>query len=464
MITCLCDYIDCSYKITGLNHPLLIYSIPIKIKSIVLAINPQSVTILIILLLSLLIISFFVSGAAVAFFSLNYRDINMLKTKQHPAARRIITLLDQPKQLLVTLQIASTVVNIGAIIVSNVLMEEILVEPNVYLDFTIKLVAIAFLLLLFAEILPKVSATQNNIRFAYSASLLVEVIYSFLSSMSKWFVKFTERIERSFGGAKHHYIYNPEDINQAIEMNASENTTEEEKNILRGIARFGQVTVKQIMRTRLDVSAIEYKTGFRELVKKIEELHYSRLPVYKNNLDDIIGIIHSKDVLPFINEADNFDWHQLLRQAYFVPEQNLIKDLLRELQKRNTHFAVVVDEFGGTEGIVTMEDIMEEIIGDIRDEFDDEESANKKIDEQTYIFEGRVMITDVCKAMGLKADTFDEVRGESESLAGLVLELAGEIPKQEQIITIGDFEFTVLEIDKNRIKKVKVAIKLVNPQ
>jgi len=430
----------------------------------VLAINPQSVTILVILLLSLLIISFFVSGAAVAFFSLNYRDINMLKTKQHPAARRIITLLDQPKQLLVTLQIASTVVNIGAIIVSNVLMEEILEEPNVYLNFTIKLVVIAFLLLLFAEILPKVSATQNNIRFAYSASLLVEVIYSFLSSVSKWFVKFTERIERSFGGVKHHYIYNPEDINQAIEMNASENTTEEEKNILRGIARFGQVTVKQIMRTRLDVSAIEYKTGFRELVQRIEELHYSRLPVYKSNLDDIVGIIHSKDVLPFINEPDDFDWRQLLRQPYFVPEQNLIKDLLRELQKRNTHFAVVVDEFGGTEGIVTMEDIMEEIIGDIRDEFDDEESANKKIDDQTYIFEGRIMITDVCKAMGLKPDTFDEVRGESESLAGLVLELAGEIPKQEQVITIGDFEFTVLEIDKNRIKKVKVAIKLVNPQ
>lgn len=447
-----------------MDHPSVIYNSLLKFKPILLAVNPESITILIILLLSLLIVSFFVSGAEVALFSLTYRDINMLKTKQHPAARRIITLLDQPKRLLATLQIANTFVNVGTIIVSNVLMDELLQQPNAFLNFIIKLIVIAFLLVLFAEILPKVSATQNNIRFAYSASLLVEVLYSFFSSMSKWFVKFTDRIERSFGGIKTHHVYNPEDIDQAIEMNAGEHTTEEEKNILRGIARFGQVTVKQIMRTRLDVSAVDYNTGFRELIRKIEELHYSRLPVYKNNLDDVVGIIHSKDVLPFINEPDDFDWRQLIRQPYFVPEQNLIKDLLRELQRKNTHFAVVVDEFGGTEGIVTMEDIMEEIIGDIRDEFDDEESANKKIDDHTYVFEGRIMITDACKAMGLKPDTFDQVKGDSESIAGLVLELAGEIPQEGQVIPIGDFEFTVMEIDKNRIKKVKVTIRLLTAQ
>jgi len=242
-------------------------------------------------------------------------------------------------------------------------------------------------------------------------------------------------------------------------MNTTEDTTEEEKNILRGIARFGQVTVKQIMRTRLDVSAIDYNTSFSDLVKKIEELHYSRIPVYKNNMDDVVGIIQTKDVLPFVNEKSDFDWHSLIRPPYFVPEQNLIKDLLRELQKKNTHFAIVVDEFGGTEGIVTMEDIMEEIIGDIRDEFDDEESVNKKIDDNNYFFEGRLMITDACKAMGLKPDTFDQIKGDSESIAGLVLELSGEIPKANQVITVGDFEFTVVEIEKNRIKKVKVTIK-----
>lgn len=447
-----------------MDYPFVLYNSLLKLQPVLLVINPQSITILIILLLSLLIVSFFVSGAEVAFFSLTYRDINMLKTKQHPAARRIITLLDQPKRLLATLQIANTFVNIGTIIVSNVLMDELLQQPNAFLNFAIKLIIIVFLLALFGEILPKVSATQNNIRFAYSSSLLIEVLYSFFSNMSKWFSKFSDGIERSFGGIKHHHVYDPQDIDQAIEINSSESTTEEEKNILRGIARFGQVTVKQIMRTRLDVSAIDYHTGFRELIRRIEELHYSRLPVYKKSLDDVVGIIHSKDVLPFINEPDDFDWKQLIRPPYFVPEQNLIKDLLRDLQRKNTHFAVVVDEFGGTEGIVTMEDIMEEIVGDIRDEFDDEESANKKIDNHTYIFEGRIMITDACKAMELNTDTFDQVRGESESLAGLVLELAGEIPQEGQVIPIGDFEFTVIEIDKNRIKKVKVTIKLQDPQ
>ncbi|HEX5024617.1 MAG TPA: gliding motility-associated protein GldE [Agriterribacter sp.] len=447
-----------------MDYPSVILDGVLKFKPILLAVNPQSITILIILLLSLLIISFFVSGAEVAMFSLTYRDINMLKTKQHPAARRIITLLDQPKRLLATMQITNAFVNIGTIIVTNVLMDELLQQPNTFLNFIIKLIVIVFLLVLFAEILPKVSATQNNLRFAYSASLLIEVLYSFFSSASKWFVKYSTGIERSFGGIKHHHVYNPEDIDQAIEMNATENTTEEEKNILRSIARFGQVTVKQIMITRLDVSAINYNTRFRELINKIEELHYSRLPVYKNNLDDIVGIIHTKDVLPFVNENNDFDWHSLIRQPYFVPEQNLIKELLRELQKKNTHFAVVVDEFGGTEGIVTMEDVMEEIIGDIRDEFDDEESVNKKIDDNTYIFEGRIMISDACKAMGLNTDTFSQLKGESESLAGLVLELAGEIPQENQVLQVGDFEFTVLELDKNRIKKVKVTIRLLAAQ
>ncbi|WP_240628018.1 gliding motility-associated protein GldE [Terrimonas sp.] len=442
-----------------MDHHSVVHYYLLNIKPVLLAVNTQSIAILGFLLLMLLLVSFFVSGAEVAFFSLSYRDINMLKTKQHPAARRIITLLDQPKRLLATLQIANTFVNLSAIIVANVLMDELPTQSNEVVGFLLKLVVIVFLLMLFAEILPKVWATQNNIRFAYSSSLLIEVLYSFFGSMSKWFVKYTDGIERSFGGIKQHHVYNPEDIDQAIEMNATESTTEEEKNILRGIARFGHVTVKQIMRTRLDVSAIEYSTGFRDLVTKIEELHYSRIPVYKNNLDDVVGIIHSKDVLPFINEKDDYDWHSLIRPPYFVPEQNLIKDLLRELQKKNTHFAVVVDEFGGTEGIVTMEDIMEEIIGDIRDEFDDEESANKKLDDNNFVFEGRIMITDACKAMGLKPDTFDQVRGESESVAGLVLELAGEIPKENQVITIGDFEFTVTEIEKNRIKKVKITIK-----
>jgi len=222
------------------------------------------------------------------------------------------------------------------------------------------------------------------------------------------------------------------------------------------------------MRTRLDVSGIEHTISFGELKKKIDELHYSRLPIYKGSLDDIVGMVHSKDLLPHLHEPDDllphlhepddFDWSALIRPPYFVHEQKYIKDLLKEFQHKRIHFAVVVDEFGGTSGIVTLEDILEEIIGDIKDEFDDEESANKKLDDNTYIFEGGTMINDVCKTMGLPFDTFNSLKGESDSLAGLALEVAGEIPKGGDAVKAGDFEFTIVEVDRNRIKKVKVSL------
>jgi CBS domain containing-hemolysin-like protein len=228
---------------------------------------------------------------------------------------------------------------------------------------------------------------------------------------------------------------------------------------MKGIVKFGNISVKQIMRSRLDVSGIEYNTSFADLGRKIEELHYSRLPVYKTSLDEIAGIINTKDLIAFLNEADNFDWHPLMRQPYFVPESKPIEDLLKDFQSRKIHFAIVVDEFGGTSGIVTMEDILEEVIGDIHDEFDEEESGNRKLDENTYLFEGKTMIHDLCKIMQLPMDTFDKIKGESESIGGLVLELAGEFPKVNAEITSGDFLFTVMEVDNNRVKLVKITMK-----
>jgi CBS domain containing-hemolysin-like protein len=216
------------------------------------------------------------------------------------------------------------------------------------------------------------------------------------------------------------------------------------------------------MKTRLDVHGIDYAVNFQELLKQVSELHYSRLPVYKDDIDEIAGIIHTKDLIPYLNEAADFNWHTLLRQPYFVHEQKMIEDLLKEFQSKRIHFAIVVDEFGGTSGIVTMEDIMEEVIGEITDEFDEEDHSFKKLDDYNYIFEGKAMINDVCKFMNLPTDTFDEVKGESNSLAGLVLEIAGEMPKLNQVIMCGDFEFTVLELEKTRINKIKVTIKLVD--
>lgn len=413
---------------------------------------------MVVLLLLLLVLSFIVSGAEVAYFSLSYKDVNVLKTKQHPSARRILNLLDEPKTLLASLTIANTFTNIAIIIVSNFLVDELTnVDANFFFALMLKIIIITSVLVLFAEVLPKVWAAQNNLRFAYYSSFLVSTLNSICKGLSNWMVGYNDRIEKSLGGGKSS-SYSLEELDQAIDLTTSHDATEEEKNMLKGIIKFGNITVRQVMRSRLDVHGIETSTPFNDLVKKVEELSYSRLPVYKDNLDNVVGIIQTKDLIPHLNEAPGFEWHTLMRQPYFVHEHKLIEDLLREFQSKRIHFAVVVDEFGGTEGIVTLEDIMEEVIGDIRDEFDDEDSQNNKIDDKNFVFEGKTMIIEACRNMNIPVDTFDEVRGDSETLAGLVLELAGEIPQVNQEVLSGDFLFSILELEKNRIKKMKITI------
>jgi gliding motility-associated protein GldE len=406
-------------------------------------------------------ISFLVAGSEVAFFSLTYKDINMLKTKQQPAFKRIVTLLEAPKTLLAAMLIANSFVNIGIIIISNILMDGILEAFHLvaWINFIIKVFTVTFLLLLFGEVLPKVWATHHKVWFASTASLIIEIFNSVFFRFSKRLVNLSDGVERRFSPHNSSMLDNSQ-LDYAIDLLPENEATMEEKQILKGIRKFSDTTVKQIMRTRLDVSGIEFSSSFEDVIKKVEELHYSRLPVYNSNLDELKGMLHTKDLLPHVNasKVDNYDWHSLMRPTYFVHEQKLIEDLLQEFRNRRIHFAVVVDEFGGTSGIVTLEDIMEEIIGDIQDEFDDEESANKKIDEYTYIFEGKTMINDVCRIMGLPADTFEKVRGDSDSLAGLVLEIAGEFPQVEEDVVSGDFTFVPLAINKNRIDKVKVLI------
>jgi len=426
---------------------------------LLLAGNTQGITLLVVLILFLLLISFFVSGAEVAFFSLSYKDVNMLKTKQDAGWKRIVGLLEDPKILLGSLIIASTLVNIAIIILSNFLIDEMLdLKTGVWLAF-IKIIIISFFLVLFGKVLPKVWATQNNLRFAYNASYIVEIIHYLFRRMSVWMTGLSDGVENFFG--KKASSYSLEELDSAIDITASTDASEREKSILKGIVKFGNISVKQVMTTRLDVCGVNQNLSFHELIKKIAELHYSRIPVYKENLDEVTGIIHTKDVLPHLNETDDFKWQQLTRQPYFVHEQKLIEDLLREFQEKRVHFAVVVDEFGGTSGIVSLEDILEEITGDIKDEFDDEESGDSRLDDYTYIFEGRTMINDVCKVMDLPVDTFERVRGDSDSLAGLVLEIAGRFPAVNDVVSSGNFEFTILELDRNRIKKVKISVKPV---
>lgn len=413
-------------------------------------------TILVVLLMVLLFVSFCVSGAQIAFFSLNFKDINYLKTKQQPPYKRVITLMEQPKILLAALTIANYFANISIVLIGSFMMAQWFPVENHWLSYGIKLVVIATIILIFVEILPKTFASQNNVRFAKDVGWLVEGLYLLFKGLATRLVLFSDNIEKALGQKS--MAASLEELNHAIDLTTESEATEEEKNILKGIIKFGNITVKQVMRTRLDVNGIEYKTSFLELKKRVEDLHHSRLPVYKGSLDEIKGIIHTKDLLPHIGNDDSFDWHSLMRPAYFVHEQKFIEDLMKEFQVKHIHFAVVADEFGGTSGIITLEDILEEVIGEISDEFDEIETGNKKIDDMNYIFEGKTMLNDVRKMMSLSADTFDKLSGESDSLAGLLLEIAGEIPSVNQEIKAGDFNFTVLEVSKNRIQKVKVTI------
>lgn len=424
------------------------------------AISSQAVTVSIFLLVVLLLISFFVAGAEVAYFSLSYKEINMLKTKQQPGYKRIVDLLEHPQTLLASLLIANSFVNISIIIISNFIMDALIVFNNQlwWAELLIKVLSVTFLLVLFGEVMPKVMATQNNIRFAKDAGPLVEGISLLFKSLSQRLVGTSDFIERKLA-KKSNTSYSLEELDHAIDITTDSEASQKEKNILKGIVKFSNITAKQVMKARLDVSGIEYSTSFADLIKRVEELHYSRLPVYKEDFDELVGMLHTKDLLPYIENLPDFDWHSLMKPPYFIHEQKMIEDLLQEFQTKRIHFAVVVDEFGGTSGIVTLEDILEEIIGEIKDEFDDEESGFVKTDDFNYIFDGKVMIHDVCRVMELPMEIFDEVRGESESLAGLVLELAGDIPAANTVISSGDFEFTVLEVLKNRLQKIKVTIK-----
>lgn len=424
--------------------------------------NPSQQDVSLILLMCvLLFLSFAIAGSEVAFFSLSYKDIQVLKTKHTKALKRIVTLLEQPKKLLTSMLIANSFINICIILIANIIIDHLFVLdqsgiPGI--EFIVKVVAVTLLLLFFGEILPKVMATQNNIRFAQDFGGIVQAVYFIFSKPSNIMVKYTNIIENKLAKKNYGTTYSMEELDHAIDLTASPNQQENEKKILKGIVKFGNISVKQIMRTRLDVYGVEEAIDFHELLEHIKEHNYSRFPVFKEDLDSIVGMIHTKDVLPQINEPKEFKWASLIRPAFFVHEQKMIEDLLKEFQLKRIHFAIVVDEFGGTSGIITLEDILEEIVGDIKDEFDEEEAMIKKVDDFHYLVEGKTTIIDLCNYIDLSANFFDAVKGESDTVAGLFLELAGEFPTLQQVVKYKQFSFTVMEIQKNRIHKVQLII------
>lgn len=422
-----------------------------------LTITPANSTILIFLLVILFIISFLLSGARIAFFSMTYRDIDLLKTRTQPSYRRIVSLMANPRVLYTSMLIGHTLVNIGIILIANSLLNDWvyrLIIPG-WISALIKVVFITLVVVLFGEILPKVWATHHKIWFASTASMPVELCNRIFFKLSSLLVRLNDRVALMAGKTGKGQI--DRQLETAIDSLPDDEASLDEKQILKGIRKFGSTTVKQTMRTRLDVSGIEVNNSFSHVLGKVREMIYSRLPVYKGNLDEIAGILHTKDILPYIDQQE-FDWKSLLRPVFYVHEQKMIEDLLQEFRQKRIHLAVVVDEFGGTSGIITLEDIMEEIIGDIQDEFDDEQEHIIRLDDRNFIFEGKMMTNDVCRVLHLPQGTFDDWRGDSDSLAGLILEIAGQFPEVNDEIKVSGFTFRPLEINKNRILKVKLTL------
>lgn len=401
-----------------------------------------------------LCISAFVSASEIAYFSL--KDTDFEKFESQRTLDMVKKLLANPEKLLATILISNNLVNVTIIILCNFVMNQVLEVRSSVLDFIIQSVFLTFLILLFGEIIPKIYSSNNNIRFASFAANGLTFLSKLFNPISRIMVKSTIIVNKVV--TKRADDISMDDLSQALEL--SEVNSENEKELLEGILTFGDKTVAEIMRPRVDVVDIDFKADFDEVVKIVVENGYSRMPVYEDNNDNIKGVLYAKDLLPYIGKrSKDFNWTTLLRQAYFVPETREIGDLLEDFRKTKVHMAIIVDEFGCTQGIVTLEDILEEIVGDINDEYDtDEDNSYKKINDNTYIFEGKTLINDFYKITDIEEDAFEEIEDDAETIAGLILNLKGDFPKEKETIEYGRFQFQVLKVSKHRIVSVKVKI------
>lgn len=413
-----------------------------------------------IVVLVLLGLSGLISGSEVAFFSFSHNQIVDFTGSNDAREKRISRLLRNPKRLLATILIVNNLVNIFIVTISTYVTWQIVrAEGKEGVTIIILTSIVTILIIFFGEIIPKVYANHNGVSFAKLTSGLLWVSYRFFKPISWFLMSITGLVERRM--QKKGYNLSVEEINQALEISVEkEEVTEEEKGILKGIVNFGTLSVKQVMKSRMDITAFEKETDFHELMNQINKNGYSRIPVYTETIDKIEGILYIKDLLPHIEKEEDFAWQTLLRPAFFVPESKKIDDLFKDFQEKQVHIAVVIDEYGGTAGLITMEDVIEEIVGEINDEFDDEhEVAFNKLDNNTYIFEGKTSLNDFCKITSTDISVFDTVKGESESLGGLLLEINSKLPSAGEKITFGVFVFTVVAVDQRRIKRLRVHIK-----
>jgi len=435
----------------------------------------------ILLIVLLLICSALISSSEVAFFSLTASDFEKLEQEHNRSSQNILALKDFPRRLLATILISNNFINIGIVILSDYIFRMALPVadfvnmmrgvPDYWLlfgmtreqlgenvHFGITVIGVTFLLVLFGEVAPKVYAKLNNMKIARFMSRPLMFLSTIFKPLSNLLVSGTSIIEKKLARHTGTSSTSKEDIDQAIELTVKDE--QQEIDILKGIVKFGEVSVKQIMRSRVDVVAVDFKTTFGKLIKQIKQSGYSRIPVFDEDFDNVTGILYVKDLLKYLNEADDFEWQGNIRpEVHYVPEAKKISDLLKEFQSKRQHMAIVVDEYGGSSGIVTLEDIMEEVIGEIKDEFDDTVEVDyKKIDDLNFVFEGKTLLNDVCRVVGIDTGIFDDEKGDADSLAGLLLEIIGFIPKKGRVVYSGDYRLEVVSVNKRRIEQIKITL------
>ncbi|WP_299672410.1 gliding motility-associated protein GldE [uncultured Polaribacter sp.] len=412
-------------------------------------------------LIALLISSALISGSEIAFFSLNQTDLNEL-SNNGKEENIVVTLLERPRKLLATILITNNFINILIVLIFASLAETLFgnfkYQLNLYLftvsiRFIVEIIVITFLILLFGEVLPKVYASRNALSFSKKMAKFIHSVNIFLTPFSMPLISITKWIEKKFGNKASNFSV--ETLSQALELTSQGATSKDEQKILEGIVNFGNTETVQIMKPRIDIFAISDDESYEEILDKISNKGYSRNPVYHENIDNIIGVLYAKDLLAHLNKKV-FKWQNLLREPFFVPENKKLDDLLGDFRAKKNHLAIVVDEYGGTSGLVTLEDVIEEIVGDINDEFDDDDLSYSKIDENNYIFDGKTTIKDFCKVLDDEdEEIFEEEKGESETLAGFILEISGKFPKKGEKISFKNYTFTIEALDKKRIKQVK---------
>ncbi len=404
----------------------------------------------------LLAVSGFASSSESAFFSLTPQNLNDMQNANTPSDQRVFALLKKSEYLLATILITNNFVNVAIVMLSALLVDKLLIFNEVWVEFLVETVVITFLLLLFGEIMPKVYSQQDPVKVARRNARPLTLLCKLCKPFAFLLVKSTKSVNRL--ARPRHDSLSIDDVNEAIDLTTSDKGIDEEKEILKGIANFGNTSVDSVMTTRLDMITVSSKMPYSEVLRIVEEYGYSRIPVVNNSQDDIRGILYIKDLLPHLGKSDTFKWQTLVRPAYFVPETKKIDDLLREFQKNKIHVAIVVDEFGGTLGMVTMEDILEEVVGDISDEYDDEEKLYTKIDDKTYRFEAKIPLNDFFKATEIDPDTFGHNTEEADTLAGLLLELKGDFPVKGEKITFDRYTFEITALGKHRIQRVTLTI------